>query len=610
MTAALRLVRRFRQDPGAVAMIDARNRTTTYGELLAAIAQTRSAITETGLAPGSRVILQTPPGAPFTQAAVALLLEGLVPVGIEAAQGDHVYRDRAAAVNAAAVITSPVVARLQKVPAVRRRMAASGIMVPPPLALPQLGATTRPRHTPASPIAPDVDSESDALIVFTGGTTGSPRGVRLSHRAVEAYLDGLSRLPEWNDLTTIAADHPQQVVYGLAHGKTVYLTRPGNRRRPRHLAQLLFRDGVEGYFGSPTTWSAVLDQNLHRDATTTPRAVLVGGAPVTRPMLERFERELPVSTAVRCLYGMTEVGLIAHIDGADKLARLRAGADGDPVGALVAGCRASVVDGELEVSTPARFSGYLDDADTPADTTFATGDLATMAGDELVLLGRKKDMIVSQGVNLYAGQFEPRLLTLDHNGQRAFDDVALVRGPADELGDRRVTSAPAIRRARRRTLRAVFHVAHRHRRGNRLGARLDAVPDRSRSFGRHALQRAALLRSAGQDRSLGPRGCGRIEGRGLDSVTTSGRLPASEPRSAEDHRSVRRQAAGDHTALDQKPPSCASPVRPWAPLVTPPDDGPRVHPRTPAQRHHGSASSAVPAPRHRGVHSPRHGGAP
>lgn len=434
MNVAAHLLDTFEAQGRRTAIIDARGAATTFHDLIGRVGAVRSMVRRLRLAPQARVVLQTAAGVDFTVAAIALLAEELVPVGIEMAQGDAVYLDRARSVGASAVIQSSIVKTLHRIDPIRRRLDAP---VPPKLDLPTISLPKNPEPAPVGSL-PAVDSEAPAIIVFTGGTTDRPKAVELSHRAVLAYFQNLATLPEWERLDSIVADHPQQVIYGLAHGKTVHLSTNRSDARAAHVADLLFRDGVDGYFGSPSTWKAILEERRPTGRRTTPKAILLGGAPVTRLILERLERDVP-DVPVRCLYGMTEMGLVAHISGREKLALLRSDGDrgGDPIGRLVAGVQASVSDDdELMVVTTARFTRYVGEQPCTPDTPFATGDLASMAGDDLTLIGRKKDMIVRRGVNLYCGQYEPRLLELCHRGRRAFDAAALVRSvAADGSGD-------------------------------------------------------------------------------------------------------------------------------------------------------------------------------
>src|SRR5690606_9940376 len=123
----------------------------------------------------------------------------------------------------------------------------------------------------------------------------------------------------------------------------------------------------------------LLDDHPHL-APKTLETLVLGGAPVLRPLLERAFARFP-GVAIRAVYGMTEMLPVAIADGAEKLAR--DGGDGDHAGRLVPSVRARVDDGELVVGGPGLASGYLGEAPL---TEVRTGDLARLDGEELTLL--------------------------------------------------------------------------------------------------------------------------------------------------------------------------------------------------------------------------------
>ena len=106
---------------------------------------------------------------------------------------------------------------------------------------------------------------------------------------------------------------------------------------------------------------------------------------------------------------------------------------GDLLGAPVRGVRARIADdGELLLSGPNLCRGYL--GARPL-TEIATGDLARWDGAELVLTGRKKDMMIRGKTNIYPGLYEPVITAID--GVRE----AIMVGLPDEIGDERIVLA-------------------------------------------------------------------------------------------------------------------------------------------------------------------------
>lgn len=198
--------------------------------------------------------------------------------------------------------------------------------------------------------------------------------------------------------------------------------------------------------------------HMGRDGGTkfppTLRTVLLGGAPVTASFLRRLQARLDPSTRVVALYGMTEAGPVCVATAGEKLAFR---GEGDYVGAPLGKVSVDVLDpdpsgvGEVVVSGPSLFTGYLGEEERSGDAPFPTGDLGRKTGDggreNLVLMGRRKDMIIRRGVNIYPASFEAQLAALSDasgrplvracamvgvwNASRQDEDVVLFVSPFD-----------------------------------------------------------------------------------------------------------------------------------------------------------------------------------
>ena len=163
------------------------------------------------------------------------------------------------------------------------------------------------------------------------------------------------------------------------------------------------------------------------------RCVLLGAAPVLPPLLRRVLAAAP-GAEVLSVYGMTEAAPIAVVTAQEKLAHAAAGVPGDLLGRPLDGVRARIAaDGELMVAGP-QVAGYLGE---PPPIEVGTGDLATL--DErgrLVMLGRKKDMIIRGGVNIYPGLYEPLVAA-----RPGVAEAVMVGVPDQATGDERVVLA-------------------------------------------------------------------------------------------------------------------------------------------------------------------------
>ena len=181
-------------------------------------------------------------------------------------------------------------------------------------------------------------------------------------------------------------------------------------------------EGATHTFLVPSDLAAILDSGVALPRSL--RQVLLGSAPVLPPLLRRARAALP-GVELLAVYGMTEILPVAIATAEEKLAH-----DGDLLGRPLPGVRARVAeDGELMVSGPNLCRGYLG---SPPLTEHATGDLARLEGDLIVLTGRKKDMILRKGTNVYPGLYEPAITRL--LGVAA----AVMIGVPDEIGDERI----------------------------------------------------------------------------------------------------------------------------------------------------------------------------
>jgi malonyl-CoA/methylmalonyl-CoA synthetase len=298
------------------------------------------------------------------------------------------------------------------------------------------------------PVPPEADGESPALVVYTSGTTGPPKGVVLSRRAIATNLDALADVWEWTADDVLVHGLPLFHVHGLVLG-TLGPARLGcrlahvGRFSAEAVAAELAADGTM-LFGVPTMY-----QRLVRAASVD--AAVASGLRAARllvsgsaPLPARTHGEVEALTGQRIVerYGMTEtlMNCAVHASG-DR----RPGTVGPPLpgvdlrlvdddGSLIGEAETM---GEIEVRGPNLFSGYLNrpDATTAAmhGDRFRTGDLATRDPDGYVrIVGRRStDLIKTGGYRVGAGEVEAALL--EHPGVA---EAAVLGEPDDDLGER------------------------------------------------------------------------------------------------------------------------------------------------------------------------------
>lgn len=293
-------------------------------------------------------------------------------------------------------------------------------------------------HRYAEPAA-----ESPALIIYTSGTTGPPKGVVVPRRAIAADIDALAEAWQWTPDDVLVHGLPLYHVHGLILGLLGSL-RIGNRfvHTGKPSPQNYAAAGGSLYFGVPTVWSRVADDEQSASALASARLLVSGSAALPVPVFDKLAERTGHRPIER--YGSTE-----------SLITISTRADGERrpgwVGLPLSGIETRLVDehgaavphdgetiGQLHVRGDTLFDGYLNRPDATAevldaDGWYRTGDVAVIDADGMHrIVGRESvDLIKTGGFRVGAGEIEAALL--GHPGVR---EVAVVGVPDDDLGQR------------------------------------------------------------------------------------------------------------------------------------------------------------------------------
>ncbi len=280
---------------------------------------------------------------------------------------------------------------------------------------------------PAERLAVEVGTDTPVAIIYTSGTTGAPKGVVLTHGNFAANARNVIGCWEITREDRLLLALPLFHVHGLGNGLVSWLATACRMRLLERFdyrtaaAQFLdFRPTL--FFGVPTMYVRLLElpEDTAREIGRSMRLFVSGSAPLPAAALEEFERRFGHRILER--YGMTETLMIASNP-------CQGERQAGTVGLPLPGVEVRVVAGELYVRGPNVFSAYWRNEEATrnafTDGYFRTGDLAVRSADGYYTLqGRKDDLIICGGFNVYPREIEELLLQ-----QEGVDEAAVVGAP-------------------------------------------------------------------------------------------------------------------------------------------------------------------------------------
>ena len=412
--------------PEQVAIIS-RNRATTYGTLVDQVAGLRGGLTELGVQQGDRVALIVGNSRFFVVSYLAIVGLGAVAVPLNPSSPAPELTRELVTVGASTVIIGPAAVNAWRsidradVPLVQRVIATEGHDIDDAATLTDLiGSAPLP--------VVEVADNHLAVLMFTSGTAGSPRAAMLSHGNMVSNIKQVIGTDDSIHATDIVyAVLPMFHIMGLnvvlgislAVGATAVLVQ---RFDPTTALETIRDRKVTVVPGAPPMWVDFSMVDAPADAFATVRTALTGAAKMPEDAMRRLDERFGVKLAEG--YGLTEASPIVTSSGGGAR---RPGS----VGKVIDGVQMRIVDefgedaldgdtGEIWVSGPNVFQGYLDDPESTAkvltaDGWLRTGDIGTTDSDGFVyLVDRAKDLIIVSGFNVFPAEVEEVLLA--HTG--------------------------------------------------------------------------------------------------------------------------------------------------------------------------------------------------
>lgn len=438
-------------DPEAIAVVGPLE-TMTYGELCARAGQIAAALTELGIKPGDRVAIWAEKSARTVAGILGTLAAGAVYVPIDplspAARAALICHD----CKVAAVITSAV----RAVALCEKDLPSLGVIAVDSAAGSSRTITWSGLGSFAAPARSVAAAEDLAYILYTSGTTGTPKGAAISHRAAVAFVSWAgatidlgpgdrvsSHAPFHFDLSTF------DLFATLRAGGTVYLLPDSLAYAPTRLTGFIHDHEISVWYSVPSALTLMMDRGgfLDRPPPESLRVVLFAGEVFPILDLHRLRRHLPRARFLN-LYGPTETNVCTYYE--------VTAADDDrdrpvPIGKPCCGDRVWIMDeagnpapdgaeGELYVDGPTKMEGYFG-KEPLGDAPYRTGDIVRRLPDgDLEYAGRSDDMLKVRGHRIEPGEIESALMA--HPRIAAAAVVCVGKGREAVLWAVVVTAAP------------------------------------------------------------------------------------------------------------------------------------------------------------------------
>lgn len=416
------LERHALMQPGAPALRFL-GKTVTWGHLRQRVAALADALSRRGVGFGDRVMVLMLNRTEFVESVLAANMLGAIAVPLNfrltPAEIAFLVQDCEARVMITETVLAPVAAGVREVePLLDTIVVAGGAGDESLLGYEDLIGEQGARHEPV-----DIPNDSPALIMYTSGTTGRPKGAVLTH----TNLTGQTMTGLYTNGADINSDVgfvgvPFFHIAGIGNMLTGLLLGtptviyPLGAFEPGQLLDVLAEEKVTGLFLVPAQWQAVCAEQRARPRDLKLRVMSWGAAPAPDALLREMSATFP-GTQILAAFGQTEMSPVTCMLPGEDAIRKRGS-----VGKVIPTVAARVVDenmndvptgevGEIVYRAPTLMSGYWNNPEATAEAFaggwFHSGDLVRMDEEGYVwVVDRKKDMIISGGENIYCAEVE------------------------------------------------------------------------------------------------------------------------------------------------------------------------------------------------------------
>jgi long-chain acyl-CoA synthetase len=413
-----------RRYPDKVAVVDSGTRV-TYRQLWEQSRSYAAGLRELGVGPGDTIAMQIPNVLDFPRVYYGALAVGatIVPVHLLLTPDEIAYVLRDSGAGVLISHSSQLANGAAAAHAADTRLISVG---PLPVGLADAPARLEDAAAAVDPLPTYVTRQAEdvAVVFYTSGTTGQPKGALLTH--LNLVMNATVNVFDANDAR---ADDVVMGCLPLFHtfGQTVGMNgtfRLGGtlvllaRFTGEAAIDLMVREAVTVFHGVPTMYIGLLEAAAKAEKLPALRLCVSGGASLPVAVLEKFTETFHASIFEG--YGLSETSPTATTN--QPAFGTRAGTIGHPIwGVEVEIARAEIEDriellptgelGEIVIRGHNVFAGYLnrpaDTAQAMVDGWFRSGDLGSKDGDGFItIVDRKKDMIIRGGFNVYPREVE------------------------------------------------------------------------------------------------------------------------------------------------------------------------------------------------------------
>ncbi len=415
------LERHASMQPGATALRFMGN-TVTWADLRRRVAALAGALIRRGVGYGDRVMILMLNRTEFVESVLAANMIGAiaVPVNFRLTPSEIAFlvEDCEARVMITESVLGAVAAGVRNITSVLKTIVVAGDAADEGL-LSYEDLVNEPGD-PAQPV--DVPNDSPALIMYTSGTTGRPKGAVLTHTNLtgQTMANLFTHGVDANDVGFIGV--PFFHIAGVGNLLTGMLLglptviHPLGAFDPGHLLDVLAAEKVTGIFLVPAQWQAVCSAQQANPREVKLRVISWGAAPASDTLLRQMSDTFP-GTQILAAFGQTEMSPVTCMLLGEDAIRKRGS-----VGKVIPTVAARVVDeemndvpigevGEIVYRAPTLMNGYWNNPEATAEAFaggwFHSGDLVRMDEEGYVwVVDRKKDMIISGGENIYCAEVE------------------------------------------------------------------------------------------------------------------------------------------------------------------------------------------------------------